>query len=521
MRRFDFNTGLFLLGSTLLAGLLFAQPTQVFNDYLDALLRSEPLRAESHWIQEEIEKSRRLGIEFTRIEAKYDCASPVIENLDMIRNGQIEVVTGQPVYHETWIELPVKLVQDSSSVSTVYYLVKRGDTWKLSAPLFIFTENWNTITTDYVSLHYSDSTLVNSYALQKLDWFIDTLGVQLNLSIPDKEHLKKARLHYYLCNEEEIELLTGFPAQGMTNLQFDAVISRQLPHYHELSHFMVNYSMRRLPLYTLPCLQEGLACYLGGRWGKTPELILYAGYYTCELGLTSLEEVLTYDGFHRQVGMPDITYPVSALLVKTMIDNTGMDKFHEFYLDMSGTSREVISLGKRRIQSRISNFSNASWVDFTNMFKTTTKGYKYCGIIPGAPTEETEPILDISSGSMTVSISETDEQYCFRINGMEQVGSGAVLLSDSSLAVEGSYQSWMFTEQNPDHEYCGEIFGIRFSSTDVGLYNYLDNTLSAKYIHSFLPSDEYWIPGEMTLTFCLQKSALPDRLMNYKLQLVR
>ena len=75
----------------------------------------------------------------------------------------------------------------------------------------------------------------------------------------------------------QIELLTGHDAHGMTNFQFDAIISRHLPHTHELVHMLYNFAQEDLPLFTLPVLQEGLACCLGGRWGKSPDVINYWG----------------------------------------------------------------------------------------------------------------------------------------------------------------------------------------------------------------------------------------------------
>ncbi len=509
-----------LLISSMLVSLSHTQPVQVFNGYLEALMRSDSILAESFWISEEIELSKRLGIEYIGIEAKYDCASPVIENLNLIREGSARVLTGNPLMRGEWLELPVNAVQGKDTLKTTYYMVRRGDDWKLTAPLFVHTGKWSTVETKYATLHYNDTSLVNGYALRELDRFIDQLTRQLAIPEADMIHLAQVRIHYYLCNEAEIELLTGYQAQGMTNLQFDAVVTRQLPHYHELSHFMINYAMRRLPLYTLPCLQEGMACYLGGRWGKSPAIILYAGYYTYELGLTVLEEVLTYDGFHHQVGMPDITYPVSALLMKTTIDNAGIGRFRDLYLELSGTSREVIALSQLRVQMRIAQFTGQSWAEFLQDYESVADSYKYCGIIPGIQVDYTDSLTNINCDEITVDICESDESYCFKINGITSNINCTILLSDPDIDVEDNYRSWMFNEQHSDEEYSGETFGIRFSSSDAGLYNYLTNILSAKYISSFLPSEDYWDSESNILTFSLLKITLPRKLTDYRIRLV-
>jgi len=49
---------------------LYAQPESTFNAYVQALVAEECEKAETYWLPEEIQMSKRLGIVYTGIKAK-------------------------------------------------------------------------------------------------------------------------------------------------------------------------------------------------------------------------------------------------------------------------------------------------------------------------------------------------------------------------------------------------------------------------------------------------------------------
>ena len=476
-------------------------------------------KAESYWIPAELELSRRLGILYTDVEAKYDCASPVMNNLQGVREGSIIIKPGIATIHGDWAELPVSIIAAKDSAQTVYYFSRYEDEWCLTAPLFIHTRDWSTVETRYATVHFNDNRLLNSYALDEVDRFVDTLGLLMSIPESDLKRLAEARIHYYLCNEQEMEQLTGFPAHGMTNLQFDAIVTRHLPHYHEMVHFMMNYSLKTLPLYTLPCLQEGTACYLGGRWGKSPDVILYSGFHIINMDIADWESILTWDGFHRQVGMPDITYPLSAVLVELLIEKSGFKAFSSLYMKHSGTSDYVIAFDWQQIKSSLSSHIESDWLAFGEQYLETAEKYKYCGIRPGISGIKKKEILELNSQEIDVKILEFEDSYGFEVGPLDGNGGCVITLKDSELEVEPDYKSWMFTEQVQEGDYNGEVFGLHVLTGDVGLYDYIYNVLIAKYICGFLPSDEYINP-ENTIKFSLDKDLLPKHITEYQIEII-
>jgi hypothetical protein len=522
---------------------LYAQPESVFNAYVQALLAKEWEKAETYWLPEEIQASKRFGISYTGIEAKYDCASPLTQMLEAIRSGDMQVTVTDTVNHPHtqvwgyWAQISVQFTAVGESLTTPYYLVKSGEEWRLASPLFVYARNWMRHDTRYATVHFSDASLINEYALNELDRFVASMGEHLMLSEAEMERLEKEKIDYYLCSEEEIEKLTGFSTHGMTNLQFDAIISRRLPHYHEMVHFLVNYALKKLPLYTLPCLQEGIAVCFGGRWDKSPQVVFQVGHFTLAQSFFSVEDVLTYSAFHETVGNPDFSYPLSGIFVKFLIEQLGVERFKLLYRELSGTDDDVRAFSLEDVQSKISEIYKTPWAEIQKNFAGYWGQFEFSGLVPGG-LPANEPISTMKSEHLSVQIGDSNTSYFFEIRTTTDISKGMILMKDksSSLPVSSAvysvnrqalqtggtenYQSKLFTEHIPNAEYNGEVYSIQFSADEAGLYNYYTDTLVAKYISSFSPSNEYWNSEERVMRFRLEKSVLNQKISEFQLRLV-
>lgn len=498
---------------------LYAQPETVFNKYSQALIAEEWDRAESYWLTSDIEKSKRLGITFTNIKAKYDCASPLINALNDIRQGDVQINTTKTVVDDHLVKLSVQLTTYDDTITTFYYLVESNGRWWLCSALYALTQNWGMKQTRFANVYFSDISLINDFALEKLDCFVESLGQQLDIPRNRMKYLEQAKIDYYLCNQQQIEKLTGYSAHGMTNLQFDAIISQHLPHAHEMVHLILNYALEELPLYTIPFLQEGVACYYGGRWGKSPSVIFYWGNVSLGLNLASLNDILTYDGFHSGIGNPDISYALSSLFVKTLIERFGIQRLKTFYLELSGKSSFVCSLTLEDVKTKATETFKTPWMEIEKSFAETVNQYKFCGIIP-QKKPLAEPLLKLTSKNLTAHIHDLGNIYFFEIKTKPDIIDGVILLKNKSSPINPNYKSRLFSEHLSSAPYNGEMFGIQFSSSDVGLYNYYTNILLAKYVLGFTSSDEYWNQEEQVITFSLKKSILNQNITNFQLRLV-
>ncbi|MDD4051071.1 MAG: hypothetical protein PHR28_04110, partial [candidate division Zixibacteria bacterium] len=231
-----------------------AQPDVVFNDYLAALKEMRWGDAERYWQPEVIERSRRLGIVYTDVPVKYDCASPLMTALSGIQSGAVQVSAAVASPDSDTTRILVRIMSATDSVTATYYAEKSSAGWRLTSPLYFYSHGWKIRRTAYADIYYSDERLINDYACRALDDFVETAGKALRLSPDDFARLKRDRIDYFLCAGDDMRRLTGYDAQGMTDLQVDAVVSQTLPHEHELTHLLINYRLRQLPLYSLPLM---------------------------------------------------------------------------------------------------------------------------------------------------------------------------------------------------------------------------------------------------------------------------
>ena len=217
-----------------------ASPQETVENYIRALIDENWSKAESLWHPDEIAKSKRFGITYDDIPAKYDCASPLMEALDGIRLGVVKYSVGDVQDHDGWFDITMSLSTPSDSTTHHYYVVPQGNSYVLASPLYLHTKDWKTRESKYCRLIYTDSTLINSHAIDELDRFIAKTCYLLNIPLTRRRHIESEKIDYYLCTQEQIRLLTGYDVQGVTILPLDAVVTRQLPHKHELSHLLIN-----------------------------------------------------------------------------------------------------------------------------------------------------------------------------------------------------------------------------------------------------------------------------------------
>jgi hypothetical protein len=407
--------------------------------------------------------------------------------------------------NDDWAAITVYIASARDTISRQYYCVMTETGWKLVSPLHIFTKKWKNRSTKYTSIFYSDSSKINDIACLELDKFVSEVGKRLGLTRIDFDLLEQEKIAYYLCGDkDEIKNITEFEIEGMFMLADDAIVSLHLPHEHELAHFLINYSLRSKPLYTLAFMQEGLACLLGGRWGRSPESILYAGHATMNYELEDLDSILTRSNFNYSAGS-DISYPMSALFVGYLLEEVSIERFKKLYHDFSKSEDELNSLTIKNIHSYIEKASGKSWSEFMQKFENYWKGFDYCGITPTRIDLPNSTSNTIASDKFDISVWKQDNKYLFKIHFLDDLSRGVILFDGSNADQVEGYQSRIFGEHLPDTPYIGHRYGLRFARDEVGLYDYYCNKLLAIYTMGFTPSDSYWDAESETITFLLDE----------------
>lgn len=500
-------------------GFAFSQVDKLFADYVAALKTGQWSKAESCWVADDIAKSKRLGIEYVGYPAKHDCASPLTLQLDNIRDGRLAIEIDKAKIADIKAAIDIRVIAAKDTVAYTYRAINTPNGWRLCSSLYAETREWKVISKDYLRIHYADSCLVNNYAIDKANESIETTCKILGLSADKMIQLKKAKIDYYLTDERQTKLLTGFDTKGMANLQYDAIITQYLPHPHELVHLLINYDLQKLPLYTAPFIQEGLAVYLGGHWGKSALVIFYFGEINLALEMAKLSDMLTYSGFHGQVGNQDIAYAYAGLLSKYLIEKYGIDKYKQLYRELSGSNIQAMAYSESDIKAVIENRYGAVWADLEKGVTEMAKQYEYCGIKPVRIASWEGPPM-INDSLFSVYLSMNGDTCHFIIKVKRDFAKGTILLRLRNGKFEESYRSRLFAEQMPSMPYNGEIYGIQFSPDEAGLYDYRTNTMLAKYVMGFSPSPDYWDQRTKTITFSLDKRLLDGEIQDYRLTVV-
>lgn len=466
---------------------------ETVNEYIDLVASGNYESAMQFWTPESLERSNRFGIEYIDVPLKIDCASPIVRNPSLGIN-----LPPNPVHNETVLDTGdykryTFEVLAGTETFTHYYFARQIDNYHwLTFPQDYYCRDWPVKQTKYFDIHYQPGVekYLNPVALEEADRFIEKLAGAIGLSFEDMKRLQEQKIRYFFCESDQmIYYITGYKGKGFYDLPSDDIVSAFFPHFHELTHFMINFKLKQLPLYTVPLFREGAAVQFGGRWGKAPRSMLTLGGYLYKEGVVWLDSILTMSDFEKSAGS-DLGYPVAGLFVGYLIEKKGADTFLDLYRDMSGSFEKVNSLTLLAIQSMIAEKIGASdWKEVSDDFNRYVMDWldQNCGIYPGG-TEKGDEIL--KSGNIVLT-KDGDWLTITATYPTGQLPNGNILFGlDSALGVEASS---LFDEQYPhDVEFNRYRYGVRFDQFEAGVYDYATNQLLAKYIWGMAPSDAFY-----------------------------
>ncbi len=229
---------------------------------------------------------------------------------------------------------------------------------------------------------------------------------------------------------------------------------------------LINFKLQNLYLYTLPFLQEGFAVAFGGRGGKEPGVILNMGLFLAKSGMLDYSSLLNKDDFYQN----DITmsYPVSGLYNKFLIDKTGIEKYLSLYRKYSTIEYKINSLSIDTSELP----SEKEWKNFVNTYSDSSI------IISQFNRSEYMPL---KSNHYSYKISANNKYYLFEIKD--------TLFLSLKDALKG-YNSNLFHELFPVKNYTGEKYAVIADSNEISVYNFYSNNLIAKYVRGFSLSQQ-------------------------------
>lgn len=474
-------------------------------EYFDLVASGNYESANYLWAPQCQERAHKFGITYENIPIKIDCSSPIIRELDIMRDYLQPPIKNVNRMPGRFSQLRYSAVVGGKNVEYMYWAQQIGGYYWLTYPQDFYAQGWITKQTKYFNIIYNENleSFLNPIVLNEADKFVETAAIKLGLSDEALTLLEEQKIMYYYCDDDKtVKDITGHLVKGMYDMASDDIISAFFPHYHELTHFLINYKLRTLPLYTLPLFREGVAVYLGGRWSKAPEPLESLAAYLYKMDIVELDSILTMHGF-EQNAESDIAYPVAALFVKYLVDKKGMDNFLDLYRSFSGSINSLYRLNIDSVQQRLTAYlDDDDWTsviaDFEKEIEVITT--RQASILPGK-LNDGKLLLEHDA----IKIYENDDWLGVEFSSpTDSTYSGNLIFTFEDELPE--FRSGMFEDQYKDtREFEGYRFGIRFDANEAGVYDYATSHLLAKYIWGITPSNEYLDKEEKKLYFKFKK----------------
>jgi len=401
---------------------------------------------------EEFEISNRLGISYQEKVNKFFIANQ-FPKLNGKTDFDFKINNLEDNYSLLTISIP------SQNISQEYYL---KDSSIASKP-FYYSRNWKVKESNHFKFFISEETLFNDYSINQLDKFVEKMFDVLKFSEHQKNEIKLKKIYYFLCKDEsEIQKVTGFATRGIYILAQDYIVTTYNTHYHELVHFLINYKLKVLPLYTHPFLQEGFAVAFGGRGGLDAHTISEMGVFLIKSGFANYKDLLSKLDFQKTDA--SISYPISGLYTEFLIKSIGIDNYLKLYRKYSGTSEKVLS----EIINEEDLLSDDKW----NLFIDSLSSQNPVVI----KTELSVSDYKLITKQNDFEIYKNEEEYFFRIKD--------TLLISTSMIVS-NYKSKIFSQHFSNKKYNSEKYLIIANKNEISVYNLFSNNLIGKYVVSF------------------------------------
>ena len=488
----------------------YRDATPVITQYFDLISSGNFEIAGDMWTPEAIERSSRFGITYTGIPIKADCNSPIIRMPDQ---AKANLTTSIRKYEEldstTWYRLEYADVYGSTLMKHNYYLQRRGDWLWLGFAQDFYAASWPIVESRYlrVRMHQDARKYVNPAALAEADRFVEQASKRLGISNSTIQKIAQSKIEYFLCpSDSVVEQLTGFRVVGTLDLASNDVISADFPHFHELTHLLVNIRLGELPLYTLPVMREGLATALAGRWGKGAAPLMDLAVFLYQDSLIVMDSIFTMRGFDSESGA-DMVYPVAGMFSAFLEEKIGMVGLLDLYLGLSGPFDEVNGLAATAVHDKIVAAAKfADWSALKAEFEAYVTRHR----------NDREMTMAGASGHQKkitsdgrAEVYDDGEWLAFEFSmapGDSLCQGNLVFGPDKSL--EGQVSLLFENQYGDDRKFDGYRFGVRFDQNEAGLYDYASNLLLAKYISGISPSEGYFDAEQKKVAVRFRKDAL-------------
>ncbi len=484
------------------------------NEYFELIASENFDIAGDMWTPEALERSGRFGIAYSNIPLRVDCNSPIIRNFGDVQSSLMSPIRKYETLEENaWYKLEYSTVLGNALLNHNYFVQQRGDWFWLSYPQDFYASEWPVVESRYFRVHAHPEArrFLNDVVLAEADSFVEQTAKRLGIDGDTRELIARDKIEYYYCaSDTVVEQITGFLVKSTLDLASNDVISADFPHFHELTHLLVNIRLKELPLYSLPITREGIAVYLGGRWGKHPAALMDLAIFLYQEELVEFDSILTMTGFQTASGA-DIVYPVTGMFCGYLVDRLGMSDFLELYRQLSGDFKYLNRLSTTDIQGiLVEALGRDDWAELMSDFDAYVADYLADQAVALAGAGEADRVILETD---RVAVGENGDWISFEFTGLpDDTLCQGNLLFDKLDRLEGQLSSLYDSQYGAEVAYEGFRYGVRYDQNEIGLYDYATNLLVAKYIWGITPSDDYYDAEAKTISIRFRKSVFEGGL---------
>jgi len=407
----------------------------------------------TQWVlKSELDKSRRFGIDYRTPMDKFFIQYDIEENIRrLVTRGRLKYQFEIEPLNSGYSRLIFKLA--ARDYKTAFYFKEDS----LTTPYDYYSRDWKEFVTKYMRVRASDPRMFPATAARQLDDFVDSLIVLLQLDEEKAAMLQQQKLDYLICvDTDEIEKVSGFNTRGLAILATDRIITTFPLHKHEVAHLLINLALPKPPLFVHPFMQEGFATAVGGRGGKTPEVISEIGVFLQKSTFMTVEEIRKRKDFQNSDA--SLSYPLSGVYNSFLLEQWPIDRYLRFYSSLGSVTSKAVP-HKVYPDSLPADSLFEAYIAIVDMKKTV----RFPDSLP-----ESSPLLDAHWGK----VWEDGEDYVFSIRG------GIQLTPPDPVR---NLLSSEFRAIFPDVRYGGQQFFLEVTKGEVKLFNFYTANLDAFY----------------------------------------
>ena len=494
----------------------------IINTYMRNLIEGQYNLAAVCWKNDYLQDVYKFGIWYDDVAFKFDCNSPLIPYLDDLRSGKLKFVIKTYSTAVNLYKINITLTGENFNKEIDYYQVQKfGVQWFLIPrywPEYMIMQNKSS---KYFTVHYFNDNQINDSALARADHLVEEIGRKIGLEPGDFERLEADKITYLLCQTlSQLKELSRIIEPGWHDPANNFLLSTYLPHGRIIAEFLITYKLGEKSLHTHPFIEKGLTVALGDKAGTSLENYYQLTAYSLKEKFYSLEDLLTVEDFTVKTGGPDFAYTLAGFFFRYMLTEIEMDKILELYTSLSRDEAILARLSAGDVKDLIKNATGYSWGKLEGRFEKYFKDQFQKTIYPVDSIPEGEVVYQSGTPNFSLTITQDDNWYYVDSHAFNKLTpvSMAVLLKPLAPQEQNFYLSTLFPKLLGFKKYNKEFYGVVFNTQEFGVYNYLINEITGKYIKAMDSDQDMADDGHVRFKF--RKELISAEFSAYNVELV-